>query len=76
MWSSIVTGVQVAHPCQKCLKGISLASRNNKGSDSRLSWGNPHKDDKDRCREGDHFMGMAKIHLFTLLRGTKLKTTN
>ena len=47
MWSSIVTGVQVAHPCQKCLKGISLASRNNKGSDSRLSWGNPHKDDKD-----------------------------
>ena len=74
MWSSIVTGVQVAHPCQKCLKGISLASRNNKGSDSRLSWGNLHKDDKDR--EGGHFMGIAKIYLFTLLRGTKLKTTN
>ena len=47
MWSGIVTGVPVAHPCQKCLKGISLASKNYKGSGGWLSWGNPHKDDKD-----------------------------
>ena len=49
MWSGIVTGVQVAHPGQKCAKGLPSASKKNKGSGGRFSWGNPHKDDRGAC---------------------------